>query len=81
MIRVTQGSFYNTVCRLDVHPSIAGQTWDEVKGYPAAWKLRDGTQVGRTEGGTRLMESRYWVTPEFFRANESALVRLPEEAA
>lgn len=81
MIRVTQASFYATVGQLDVHPSIAGESWDEVKGYPAAWKLRDGTLVGRTIGGTRLMKSRYWVTPEFFKANEAALVQLPEEAA
>lgn len=81
MIRVTQETFYDTVGSLDVHPSIAGQRWNVAKGYPATWKLRDGTTVGRSEGGTRGASTRFWVTPEFFQTHGHALVRIPEDAA
>ena len=81
MIRVTQASFYGTVGRLDVHPSLAGGKYDQVTGFTSTWKLRDGTVLGRSDGGTYRMKSRYWVTPEFFKTNAATLVRLPEEAA
>lgn len=48
MKTVTKEEFFKTIGHLDVHPSIRHKKYDNVLGYEADWKLRNGSTIGYT---------------------------------
>lgn len=66
MVRVSKETFFATVGRLNVHPTIGQQKWDQVLGYRSDWKTPHGEVLGVTVGGTHLSETEYMVTRAFF---------------
>lgn len=57
-VEVDQEKFFAVIGPLDVHPSISG-SYDQARGYHTDWKTRTGEIVGRSHGGTQIMERHY----------------------
>lgn len=58
--RVTRDEFFAAIGPTDVHPSPEGR-YHLVTGYRSDWKTPRGVIVGRSMGGTSLMERAYWL--------------------
>ena len=78
MIQVTTDSFIATVCQLDVIPSLArSPRYDRITGYVTTWETRSGNVLGKSDGGTTFMPSRFFVTESFYESNKSKLTKEP----
>ena len=53
-VSVSKAEFFETVGKLNVHPTIAGQTYHKVLGYKTLWQTPARQVCGFSIGGTHL---------------------------
>jgi hypothetical protein len=77
MIQVTRASFFATVGQMNVHPHIGQQAYDNAHGYTSTWQTPARQVVGKSDGGTHLLASRFFVTEDFYEKHKTSLTKEP----